>query len=246
MCCTMRILTTFLLALFAAPLYSDQFLIPNFRESQDVFWAQLYPGEGWSLYCGEFFDSHDNVTIEYIYPIMNIAAAMNCSSVEECRSSNGQFNRIEADLHNMYPALKYIVEAREDYKYGLINGEFREFFECDFEHDVHDKIVEPRPIARGNIARAVLYMHTEYKLPLDPTSVQMFKDWNQADLPSKDEMRRNDVIEKLQGTRNPYIDDPKLAESIQITIVEIPQQRESEPVETERPASDQQPVIESF
>ena len=212
--------------LFNSPVLSDQFLIPNYRESQETFWAELYPKDGWTLYCGEFFESRDNVTIEYIYPVANIAQMMNCSAVDECRATNAQFNRMEADLHNMYPALKYIVDAREDYRYGIINGEYREFFECDFEQDVRDKVVEPRPIARGNIARAMLYMNTEYKLPLDAAALQMYKDWNLADPPSKDEMRRNDLIERLQGTRNPYIDNPKLANSVHVKIAESPSKRE--------------------
>jgi len=34
----------------------------------------------------------------------------------------------------------------------------------------------------------------------------MLIEWHRADLPSPHEKWRNDVIEKIQGTRNPYID----------------------------------------
>jgi len=32
--------------------------------------------------------------------------------------------------------------------------------------------------------------------------------WNKADQPSKEEKRRNDIIQEIQGTRNYFIDNP--------------------------------------
>ncbi|MEE8233859.1 MAG: endonuclease, partial [Gammaproteobacteria bacterium] len=40
--------------------------------------------------------------------------------------------------------------------------------------------------------------------------------WNKEDPPSDQEKVRNDKIEKIQGRRNPYIDDPSLADQISI------------------------------
>ena len=214
----MRILITVLLLLAPVPGVSDQFLIPNARESRVLFWEKLYPSDSYTLYCGEYFDTRDEVTIEYIYPLGVIANYLQCADIEECRDTSGRFNRIEADLHNQYPALNFIVHARNDYDYGLVAGEYREFFECDFEHDVRDRIVEPRTVARGNVARAMLYMHTEYDLPITPEMLSLFKEWNRTDAPSKDEIRRNNIIDKLQGTRNPYIDTPAKANKIRPAI----------------------------
>jgi endonuclease I len=39
--------------------------------------------------------------------------------------------------------------------------------------------------------------------------VDLLKQWNRDDLPNYNEMRRNNVIEELQGTRNRFIDRPK-------------------------------------
>jgi deoxyribonuclease-1 len=114
----------------------------------------------------------------------------------------------------LYPALPTIAKARADYAFGPIAGEFRDFFECNFEYDVRDHMAEPRSVAQGNIARAILYIHTEYDMPLDQEMLTRMLDWNRADPPSKDEIRRNDLIEKLQGTRNPFIDNPTQAETI--------------------------------
>ena len=44
--------------------------------------------------------------------------------------------------------------------------------------------------------------------------IDQLKIWNKEDLTSKKEKSRNDRIEEIQGTRNPYIDDPTLVDSI--------------------------------
>jgi len=69
---------------------------------------------------------------------------------------------MEADLHNLYPALASINRARSNYVFGEIPGEPREFGDCDFERDRDRRVAEPRPIAHGNVARAIFYMHAEW------------------------------------------------------------------------------------
>ena len=74
--------------------------------------------------------------------------------------------------------------------------------------------MEPREIARGNLARSILYMHAEYGLPVNSTLGALLQKWNRDDPPSQDERRRNDVIERLEGKRNPFIDHPSQANSL--------------------------------
>ncbi len=193
---------------------TDQFQLVNARDAHQAFWSELYPDGGWTLYCGDRFKSQGELVIEEVYPIERVMRIYSCNTREVCRKDIARFNRIEADLHNLYPALSSIDIARKDYDFGVIPGEFREFFECDFEHDVRDQRVEPRAAARGNVARAMLYMHLEYDLPIDPQTAQQLLIWNKDDPPSQDEVRRNEVIQKLQGTRNIFIDNPKKAEEL--------------------------------
>jgi deoxyribonuclease-1 len=178
---------------------ADQFKIAFFQDAEKLFWEEVYPNGGWTLYCGERFENHRNVVIDEIYAKEWAMRHLQCQSLEQCRTENAKFSRIEADLHNMYPALDNVAKARADYPFGPIAGEFRDFFECNFEYDARDHVAEPRAVAQGNIARAILARVLE---------------WNRDDPPSKDEIRRNDIIEKLQGTRNPFIDNPKQAETL--------------------------------
>lgn len=196
------------------PCNADQFLIPNVEEAGKLFWQKVYPDgtTHFTLYCGERFNSrHDDLVIEKVYPIQWVVDYLGCGTLKECRIESRRFNRMEADLHNYYPVLKRINLARNDFVFGDVPGEYREFFECDFEQDVRTATVEARAIARGNIARALFYMHWEYGLPIDNHNLDTLIAWHTEDPPSKDEKRRNDIIQKLQGTRNIFIDNPSKA-----------------------------------
>ena len=60
----------------------------------------------------------------------------------------------------------------------------------------------------------MLYLHERYELPLLGT-LDMYQRWNQEDPVTAEERRRNNVIEQLQGNRNPFIDEPDRARSLQ-------------------------------
>jgi len=77
---------------------------------------------------------------------------------------------------------------------------------------------------KGDVARAMLYFFTRYhdrdiRDGMDygnfwTSRVGLFLEWNRQDPPDADERRRNDLIEAFQGNRNPFVDDPRLAEKI--------------------------------
>ncbi len=194
---------------------ADQTQIPNYPKARDLHWQQLYPSGGWTFYCGERFEDKDGLNVEHIYPASWMAAFLGCGTRDECRQNSEHFNRMEADLHNLYPSRADINRARSNYRFAMIEGELREFGECDFERNTSSRLAEPRPITRGNIARAIFYMHAEYGLPIDSRDLELLKEWNRADPPSCHEMRRNNVIEEIQGTRNRFVDHPKLVEDLE-------------------------------
>ncbi len=194
--------------------------VENFDEvAVNTFWNELYNNGGWSLYCGFRFDSAIEATdgrtfvIEQIYPVSWMLNFLNCNSRRQCRmDQNSRYTRMEADMHNLYPTWQDVDVARRDTAFGEIEGEDWRYDDCDFER--HLGITEPRPIARGNIARSIFYMHGQYGVPIDLKMLALLKKWNREDPPSKQEILRNNRIEELQGNRNPYIDNPALAEQI--------------------------------
>ncbi|RRQ21908.1 endonuclease [Thiohalobacter thiocyanaticus] len=142
---------------------------------------------------------------------------LGCGTREECRDSSERFNRMEADLHNLWASLDYVNRHRSNYEFRLIDGEGHSLEGCDIERIRIDGeyVIEPRQIARGNVARSIFYMHSEYGLPIPDGMRDVLLEWNKNDPPSCHEMRRNNTIERLQGTRNRYIDHPSTAETSQ-------------------------------
>jgi deoxyribonuclease-1 len=143
-----------------------------------------------------------------------VTRALNCGRRKACRETSPRFNRIEADLHNLYPARADVNDARGSFRFGEISGERRVFGDCDFEFDARQRAVEPRPASRGEIARAMFYMHRQYGLTLFRRQGEMLLRWHRQDPPGAEERRRNGRIEQIQGNRNPYIDSPALADEL--------------------------------
>ena len=104
--------------------------------------------------------------------------------------------------------------TRSNNSFGEIAGEERFLLACDFESDSADDITEPRPEARGDIARAIFYMHDEYGLPIETTLLAVLQGWNNDDPPHSYEIWRNDTIERLQGTRNRFVGDHSLGDGL--------------------------------
>lgn len=78
---------------------------------------------------------------------------------------------------------------------------------------------------KGDIARMIMYMYVRYPSQCLPNNVgvgsssysnygdmpNVFLDWNAQDPVSQYEMNRNNILNTLQGNRNPFIDNPYLA-----------------------------------
>lgn len=176
-----------------------------------LYWTQLYGDGGWTLYCGEQFTpdrrtgTGKSVGIEHIYSIDAMLAFLGCRSRTECRArTDGKFARMEADMHNLYPEWQGLVVYRNGRSYGVVEGEDWRFDDCDVEWGKGS--FEPRPVARGNVARALLHMHDTWDVPFDAATLRMLRAWHEEDPPSRQEQLRNDAIQKLQGRRNAWID----------------------------------------
>lgn len=178
-----------------------------------VFWGELYPTGGSTLYCGQSFNSsHASLMASPVYSSKQIKSALRCSSEQQCLESNPQYLYMLSDLHNLYPELTRIELARRGAQFGKLGDEVpSEFDDIGCNLKASYQLIEPRDEAKGNVARALFYMHIEYGLPI-VGQLQMFKQWNQMDPPDAEEKARNEKIFELQGTRNRFIDDPSQVE----------------------------------
>ncbi|WP_137888986.1 endonuclease [Pseudomonas sp. 2FE] len=182
---------------------------------EQLFWKQLYADGGSSLYCGSPFGAErGQVTASLVYSSKQIKSALRCLTDNQCTVSTPQYPYMLADLHNLYPEMSRVELARRNALFGELDDSVPSKFSdigCDLKASF--QLVEPRDEAKGNVARAIFYMHSEYDLPI-VGQLQMYQRWNRMDPPDAQEQARNAQIETLQGTRNRFIDDPAAADQL--------------------------------
>ncbi|MGN1238851.1 MAG: endonuclease, partial [Muribaculaceae bacterium] len=93
------------------------------------------------------------------------------------------------------------------------------------------RVFEPADEYKGDFARVYFYMATCYQdytwkytymfidksssyLSLKPWAYNMLLEWAREDPVSQKEIDRNDAVYRIQGNRNPFVDDPMLMEYI--------------------------------
>ncbi|MBU0646053.1 endonuclease [Patescibacteria group bacterium] len=203
-----------------------------------LFQRVYTPAQRTTFYCGCSFDSQKRVDAascgyrvrkdaargnriewEHIVPAavfgQRLACWQNARSVcgrgggrKCCSRTNPTFRSLEADMHNLVPAVGELNADRANYGFGLIAGEARQYGRCDFE--VSNGLAEPRPEVRGNVARAYLYMNDRVQSDLgygflSSDQRRMYLQWHRTDPPDDWECQRHELIHRLQGNWNPYI-----------------------------------------
>lgn len=121
----------------------------------------------------------------------------------------------KSDLHHLFPSDVKANTIRSNNPFADVNGK-------STHSQCHDSKIgnalgtssmrsfEPTIEHKGNVARALYYFSTRYKMNLDPTQEKYLKIWNDEDPVDQEELERNERIMKLQGNRNPFIDYPEL------------------------------------
>ena len=121
------------------------------------------------------------------------------------RKVSRQFQFLEADLYNLYPAVGEVNGLRSNFAMALFRGEPREFGSCDVE--IKDNKIEPRTSVRGDIARTYLYMNWAYpdQVSISSSTESLFKRWDRQDPVNEWGHERAKRIENFQGNINPFI-----------------------------------------
>ena len=108
-----------------------------------------------------------------------------------------------ADLHHIRPAEKGVNSARGNKPYG---------------ESTSKGFYEPADHVKGDVARIILYVYVRWNSDWGATdvtevfeSVDILLAWCELDPVDTWEMGRNEVVERIQGNRNTFIDYPELA-----------------------------------
>lgn len=205
----------------------------SFSASKKLMYKKLYPSGGDSFYCGCRFSYKSvkgkqkpvvdwtscgfaprknakrasRIEGEHAMPAHHFGQHLSCwrNGGRKACGKNKTFKVMEADLHNIVPAIGEVNGDRSNFKYGLIAGEKRPYGQCDAEVDFKARRFEPKPDIRGDIARIYYYMGNKYKVRLSKQQLRMFAAWDKEDPVDDRERWRNNQVKRLQGNGNPYI-----------------------------------------
>jgi deoxyribonuclease-1 len=150
----------------------------------------------------------DRIEWEHIVPAWHFGHNFKCwkrGGRKECRDTNSKFRQMEADMHNLVPAIGEINGDRSNYPFGNIRGEKRLYGKVDMEIESSKRLAEPKRSILGDIARTYFYMHDRYNMYISPQQEKMFIKWNNQDPVTRWERKKNLLVKSIQGDNNDYI-----------------------------------------
>ncbi len=129
---------------------------------------------------------------------------------------------MRSDLHNLMPTFMHPNSLRGHLPFGKVSGS------VEYSNNAGAKlgggVFEPPDGSKGRVARALLYFFARYQGQgifsgdFGPgfwnSKLELLLEWNRNFPPSNQERGRNALVERFQGNRNPFIDDPSLADRI--------------------------------
>ena len=130
-----------------------------------------------------------------------------------------------ADLHHIRPSDPSVNSSHNNNPYGIVeedaycttsatNGSIKTDAKCK------NGYFEPSDNKKGDTARIIFYLlvryseSDSYSITSVAESMEMLLEWNELDPVDASEERRNDAVQKIQGNRNPFIDNSEYADLI--------------------------------
>lgn len=179
---------------------------------EDKLLSEVYPDGGTLLYCQNEFKPGDRIRVDRIYPERQMYTNFGCRNARLCRDP--AYLRAASDLHNLFPVSRSADIARRGTRFSEVPDSVTA---DDCGYRVAFQNFMPSPGSRGQVARAMLYMHVHHELPLVGV-LHMYQQWSNEEPPDAEERRRNNAIADTQGNRNPFIDNPDAVNNIIIDL----------------------------
>lgn len=170
--------------------------IKDTKRSRRIEWEHVVPAEAFGQSFPEWREGHPKCVDRRGRSFKG----RNCA-----RKASMAFRRMEADMHNLVPAIGEVNARRSNFSMAMIAGEDRAFGACDVE--IADRKVEPRPHVRGDVARTYLYMDAAYpgRGIVSRKNRRMFEAWATADPVDPWECERATAIAAVQGNTNAIV-----------------------------------------
>ena len=123
------------------------------------------------------------------------------------RKASERFRLMEADMYNLFPSIGSVNAVRSNKQYSELPGTPPSFGICPAKAEGNR--FEPPDEAKGQLARAALYMADSYpEYRLSRQQRQLFTAWDRMYPVTVWECRRAARIERLQGNSNQRVKEP--------------------------------------
>lgn len=150
----------------------------------------------------------ERIEWEHIVPAWVMGHQRQCwqdGGRRNCVSDDPVFRAMEADMHNLTPAIGEVNGDRSNYRFSVLPGTDYQHGACDVRIDFSQRAVEPRDAVKGQIARVYFYIHDHYDLPMSRAQQQLLMAWDRQFPVSDWERERDRRIASLMGHHNPFV-----------------------------------------
>ncbi|MEJ6474950.1 endonuclease [Pseudoalteromonas piscicida] len=96
---------------------------------------------------------------------------------KHCRKVSEQFRKMEADIHNLAPAIGEVNGDRSNFRFGMLPSTEAKYGACPVKIDFKLRRIEPPHYARKRIAEAYFYMEKTYGLKISAQQRKLFTAW---------------------------------------------------------------------
>jgi len=154
---------------------------------------------------GDGYSKHQGMNVEHTFP----------------QSLFKQDLPMRSDLHHLMATFEHPNGMRGSLPFGMVTGPTDYHNNAGAKRDAGH--FEPPDFTKGRVARGLLYFYARYKnMPFFQGraasfwngQIETLMDWNRRFPPTVEEQTRNGQVEAFQGNRNPFVDDPGLADRI--------------------------------
>lgn len=124
----------------------------------------------------------------------------------------------KSDLHHLFPTDAQANNRRANHTFTNLDRS-SPMTDCapskvGYNPLLGEQSFEPPAEHKGNVARALFYFALRYNGHIEKEEEIVLRIWNEIDPVDAEEMRRNDLIETIQGNRNIFVDDSQYADLI--------------------------------
>lgn len=157
-------------------------------------------------------DRAKRIEWEHVMPISAAGQHRQCwrnGGRENCQKTDPVFNRMEADMHNLVPAIGSVNGMRSNIGFGMVVGRVAPLGACTTKLGLDVRAVEPRDEVKGQAARITFYMADRYNIRLSEQQQKVLMAWDRMHPVSDWERERDRRIAYAMGHSNPFVTGDK-------------------------------------